>query len=421
MQPKQNRRPHRNTTPCRAGQTDLAHSLSGHQRRPSVALLIDGENCSPDVASQVLKKAEDYGPVRVRRVYANWAVPANRAWIEPVARYTIQPIHHDSTATGKNATDILLAIDAMEFLHGGEIDCFCLVASDSDYTPLVRRLRAAGRKVVVIGRAKTMPSLIEACDEFVGLERLISSAELTAPPQRTLPLAQPMTAPAQARAQAPWAEPASATAPTATSEALASTNSTPSDTSAPIRAATRDSATHVDPGPLLLDVWEKVRREHGEVFLYTLVAEIKRLQPGLQARHYGCADLTHLVRQRTDLFAVRPDAITSANLIVLRAGSGPTPTQEQVPVPRKRIDVRTLLLLEAAWREAPRQDEWLFLGAFGHQLKQIAPDFKPSDYGYRNLGSLIRALPDYFELRQRGESVQDVRFIGARSSVSKAP
>lgn len=123
-----------------------------------------------------------------------------------------------------------------------------------------------------------------------------------------------------------------------------------------------------------------------------------------------------LDRKRNDLFTLRRDAIKPDQIIVLRVSDLPAPAQEQGPPSAKRIDVRTIRILEAAWRQAPRQDEWLFLGAFGHQLKQIAPDFKPSDYGYKNLGSLIRALPNFFELRQRGESVQDVRFIDGHSS-----
>jgi hypothetical protein len=106
-------------------------------------------------------------------------------------------------------------------------------------------------------------------------------------------------------------------------------------------------------------------------------------------------------------------------IIVLRVKDVPAPVQEQRPPSVKQIDVRTLQILEAAWRESPRQDGWLFLGEFGQRLKQIAPDFKPSNYGYKNLGSLLRALPDHFELRQRGESVQDVRFIGTRSQGHK--
>jgi hypothetical protein len=432
-------------------------------------LLIDGENCSPEVAAAVLAKAGEFGRVHVRRVYANWALPSNRGWIEPVARYDIRPIHHEPTATGKNATDILLAVDAVDLLYTSGSTCFCLVASDSDYTPLVARLRAAERTVIVIGRAKTLPSLIQASSVFVSLEDLAEAARLQpsssdSPPPARETLSAPLlltpaptpraeTAPPSARLLAP----ASGLTPTPTPEILpalasqaeqaveskvssvsrprsASTSTVPpgprTTTSLPTRPIPAltpgtspgiSSAQPPDPGPLLTEVWERVNKEHGAVVVSTFIAEFERLHPNFQPQVYGCGWVAHLLKKRTDLFTLRRDTIKPELIFVLRVRDVPAPVQNQGPPSVQRIDVRTLQILEAAWREAPRQDEWLFLGAFGHQLKQIAPDFKPVDYGYKNLGSLIRALPNFFELRQRGENVQDVRFIGGRSRLVKGP
>lgn len=460
---------------------------------PSVALLIDGENCSPEVAAAVLAKAGEFGRVQVRRVYANWALASNRAWMEPVARYDIRPIHHEPTATGKNATDILLAVDAVELLYTSGITCFCLVASDSDYTPLVARLRAAERTVVVIGRAKTLPSLVQASSVFVSLEDLAGPAPLhpssseTPPPAReasrapvalvpaptlkaemapasarvpipasgltpastptTLPAVASKGEPAMDTEVSPARSPKSAPAPTVTPGPRAAASLPTRPLSAPVPRASSGPAPAPgiaaliqgssagsggvapakallpaqppDPGPLLMAVWEQVRKEHGAVFVSTFIAEFERLHPNFQPQIYGCGWVAQLLKKHDDLFTLRRDAINLEQILVLRARDVPAPAQEQEPTSVKQIDVRFLQILEAAWREAPRQDGWLFLGAFGHQLKQIAPDFKPSDYGYKNLGSLIRALPEFFELRQRGENVQDVRFIGGRSRPGK--
>ena len=77
------------------------------------------------------------------------------AWQEIAPRYGLEQRHHGQTAPGKNATDIALVVDAMDILYSGAIEHFCLVTSDSDYTPLVLRLRSAGCQVLGIGKPTT--------------------------------------------------------------------------------------------------------------------------------------------------------------------------------------------------------------------------------------------------------------------------
>ncbi|MGQ9874956.1 MAG: NYN domain-containing protein [Chloroflexus sp.] len=134
---------------------------------PRVALLIDGENYPATRANVALEIARRQGHLVVKRVYANWSRPANQAWIEPVARYSLQPVHHERVATSKNATDILLVVEAMDMLYGEQIDRFCLVTGDSDYVPLVKRLRKAGKEVIVIGSEHTAEALRNACSRFI--------------------------------------------------------------------------------------------------------------------------------------------------------------------------------------------------------------------------------------------------------------
>src|SRR5260370_2676535 len=93
--------------------------------------------------------------------------------------------HHGQTVPGKNATDIALAVDAMDILYSGAIEHFCLVASDSDYTPLVMRLRSAGCKVLVIGKPTTPLALKTAGTEVLSTDQLLSK------PAQRLPIAQP--------------------------------------------------------------------------------------------------------------------------------------------------------------------------------------------------------------------------------------
>jgi uncharacterized LabA/DUF88 family protein len=77
-----------------------------------------------------------------------------------------------SYTTGKNSSDSALIIDAMDILYSGQVDGFCIVSSDSDFTRLAIRLRESGMKVIGIGEKKTPTPFITACDKFVYIEIL---------------------------------------------------------------------------------------------------------------------------------------------------------------------------------------------------------------------------------------------------------
>ncbi|NTV64300.1 MAG: NYN domain-containing protein [Oscillochloris sp.] len=392
-------------------------SATGRATAPSVALLIDGENCAPSVAAHVLAKAGEFGTVRVRRVYANWAAASTRGWLEPVARHAIQPIHHEPTTTGKNATDILLTIDAMDLLHGGAIDCFCIVASDSDYTPLVARLRAAQRTVVVIGRAQTLPALVQMSSVFLTLEELTGVPALPSPPPKVTPhtpaAAPPSAAPAPkpAKAAAPAPKPAKAPAPTPKLAKAPAPTPKPAKAAAPVSKPAKAPAGVVDVGPLLIAVWEGVRQARGTVSLSNFVNELKRLHPELQPQTYGHTRLAQLIKQRDDLFTIQQDGGNPSHQIVLRALRSPVAPQQSA--------VRALL--ESAWQQAPKQDGWLPMTALGQQLKQLDPAFTPKQHGYARLGLLIQAHPDLFELRQRSAGQYDLRLIRAGQQRERRP
>lgn len=90
--------------------------------------------------------------------------------------WSVNPIQQYSYTTGKNATDSAMIIDAMDILYSGNVDGFCLVSSDSDFTKLAQRLREAGMFVMGIGEQKTPKPFRAACDTFKLLE-IISSED----------------------------------------------------------------------------------------------------------------------------------------------------------------------------------------------------------------------------------------------------
>ena len=132
-----------------------------------VALLVDGENMVADHLPFILSEAEKLGEITIKRVYGNWTTyNFYRHWNDPMIQYALEPIHHIEARSGCNGSDIALVIGAMDILHSHAVKNFCLVTSDSDYTPLVMRLRAAGCTVYGFGRPNTPEILKKAFTKF---------------------------------------------------------------------------------------------------------------------------------------------------------------------------------------------------------------------------------------------------------------
>jgi uncharacterized LabA/DUF88 family protein len=146
-----------------------------------LAVLIDADNAQPSVASELISEIGQYGTATVRRAYGDWTTTNLNGWKEHLHTLAIQPIQQFRLTTGKNATDSALIIDAMDLLHSGLVNGFCLVSSDSDFTRLATRIRESGLLVYGFGEKKTPKPFVAACNKFVFIEILRTSAEPQAP------------------------------------------------------------------------------------------------------------------------------------------------------------------------------------------------------------------------------------------------
>src|SRR5512142_1349254 len=142
-------------------------------RRQKIAVLIDGDNAQSSLLPQMLVEAGRHGQVTVRRIYGDWTTNSVNSWAETLNDHAFQPIQQFRYTIGKNATDSAMIIDAMDILHSGVVDGFCLVSSDSDYTRLATRIRETGIFVMGIGEKKTPKAFVNACDLFVYTENLV--------------------------------------------------------------------------------------------------------------------------------------------------------------------------------------------------------------------------------------------------------
>lgn len=137
-----------------------------------LAVLIDADNTSPRYVRALLDELASFGTASVRRAYGDWTTPQLGGWKRELNQYAIVPVQQFAYTTGKNSTDSMLIIDAMDLLYSGNVDAFALVSSDSDFTRLATRLRESGKRVYGLGLRKTPASLVAACDRFIYLEVL---------------------------------------------------------------------------------------------------------------------------------------------------------------------------------------------------------------------------------------------------------
>ncbi len=142
----------------------------------NIALLIDADNVSPAGIDPVLTVLAELGQVNIRRTYGNWAKAALSNWDKISHRYGLQPVQQFDLTKGKNATDIAMTIDAMDLLNTGKVDGFGIMSSDSDFTPLVTRLRQDGMTVYGFGTEKAPEAFRTACSRFLDVDKLIAAA-----------------------------------------------------------------------------------------------------------------------------------------------------------------------------------------------------------------------------------------------------
>jgi hypothetical protein len=262
---------------------------------PFVALLIDGDNIQLTEAQliQVLQEAGSLGEVIVRRVYGNWAAATKSAWKELVLRYAMKPCHHIHGAPGKNATDIALTVEAMDVCYAG-ITHFCLVTSDSDYTPLIQRLRSSGCYVLGIGNPAKNASLIPSCDRFLPLAQISPEAA------KEMQKKQIITATnKKGKGTTVKQETVKKAAP---SKKKATTIPA---TPAPAKG-TKPLDDHELTGAIEQAFNTLAEQQQGGIVLLVNVAKaVKELVPTLRAKDSGKPTILFVIKERTDLFVFR--------------------------------------------------------------------------------------------------------------------
>ncbi|EIJ40506.1 NYN domain-containing protein [Galbibacter orientalis] len=245
----------------------------------NIAVLIDGDNAQPKLIKEIIEEVSKYGKATIRRIYGDWTSQQMNSWKSIINQHSISPIQKFSYTTGKNSTDSSLIIDAMDILHGKNIEGFCIVSSDSDYTGLAKRIREEGLFVMGIGEKKTPEAFVKSCEVFTFTENLV-----TKEPEK------------------PKEKPKAETIAT-------SGKSKSSNTSA--KLSKEDLAT-------INKAFEISLNEEEEAHISKLGANIRKIDPSFDPRSYGFKSLTKLF-ENLDKYEVLKNEVGGLNHPLIKA------------------------------------------------------------------------------------------------------
>jgi uncharacterized protein (TIGR00288 family) len=258
-----------------------------------IALLIDADNATAARIDVILGELSRLGETNVRRAYGNWTKTGLKSWQEVLHENAIRPVQQFDPSKGKNASDIALAVDAVEILHTQRPDAFALVSSDADFTPLVMHLREHGAHVYGFGDAKTPAPFQSACTRFLVLNRLSDPSGQTATRATASPVAKTATT---TRKAATKKAAASDGVTTAAESAAAATPQPTRATRTQLRSDTKLVA-------LLRRAVDGAADDSGWARVGTVGNHISN-QSSFDPRNYGYAKLSKLL-EATDLFEIR--------------------------------------------------------------------------------------------------------------------
>ena len=286
-----------------------------------IALLIDADNATASRIDVILGELSRLGETNVRRAYGNWTKTGLKSWQEVLHENAIRPVQQFDPSKGKNASDIALAVDAVEILHTQRPDAFALVSSDADFTPLVMHLREHGAHVYGFGDAKTPAPFQSACTRFLVLNRLSSPSGQAEPglpdagPADAVPSPAEEAAPPTTTRRRATAKATSKATDQPTAKATASAKKTTSK--AATKAATAEAPLGSTPAratraqlrgdrklvALLRRAVEGAADDSGWALVGTVGNHISN-QSSFDPRNYGYAKLSKLL-ETTDLFDMR--------------------------------------------------------------------------------------------------------------------
>ena len=270
------------------------HNQDGER---TLAVFIDFENIGIGLnlrrdrfeIGRVLERLVEKGKIVCKKAYADWSRFAN--YTAPLHESAIELIEiPQRRSTGKNSADIRLCVDAMDLAYSKDhIDTFVVVSGDSDFSPLVSKLKELGKHVIGLGLAEATSDLLrDNCDEFIYYDDL----------DRVSAVLPRMNSPVSEVKQKVFS--------------------------------------------LLIDSLLALRRENKEVLFSSMVKDtMKRKKPSFNEEYHGYRTFSELLEEAAALGLIEIEKHkSSGTYVVTRFGSEPRANQSQDHAPRQALPTR---------------------------------------------------------------------------------
>lgn len=306
------------------------------------AIFVDLENCGAKVAmlNSIIEKVKIRGDILLGKVYGYTDRFSDLKEVLLSNTFTVVPSLRHGIAQ-KNNADILLALDALEVAYKNEmIDSFCIVSGDSDYVPLVGKLKGMGKFVLGISRSEAASSIfINACNEFQFLESVGGRSVSPAPKKHK--------------------------------------------SGAPTEEMMDEAALN----KLLCSVFEE-SSDTDEMYASELKGVLLRLRPDFNEKSYGCATFSKLLTKLSARFGDL--RVKNDNFNVMVSLNSATETEEAVPQ-----------LTRENWKEAFKAQLRAYKeGGFDRVNPSILkadiitayPDFNERAIGFKRFSDVMKQL-----------------------------
>lgn len=357
---------------------------------PVFALLIDADNVTREALAPIIEDLTRDARIAVRRVYGDFTTQHLAAWRDAIANHGFHPIQQYRNSVGKNSSDSALIIDAMDLLHSGRFDGFCVVSSDGDFTRLATRIRENGLSIYGYGRNDTAKAFVNACERFTYIERLLDSSGRAA-----LPLD------GEAAPNAVKAVPTAAAVQVAKSAIPIEMPGTPAAFAASSLDLERLKSQ-------LLRAYTNVADEDGWALISRVAQYLRANQSDFDPRHYGAGTFSRLLQ-----------AVAIFEVVQRKQGNGhahfcrPRKTLAQ-PIKLDQVNCTVPAEYVEALKDAVTQsqgpDGWSSPAAIGYHLHTMGR--KLEDSGCATLHEALAAA-GIFEMRETNGTRKEFRLTTA--------
>ena len=251
--------------------------MSSNSEDLNLAIFCDFENVALGVRDAKIKKFNINlvmerllvkGSVVVKKAYCDWERYKEFKAVMHDAAFELIEIPH-TRQSGKNSADIRMVVDALDLCYTKEhIDTFVIVSGDSDFSPLVSKLRENNKMVIGVGvKSSTSDLLMSNCDEFIFYDDLVRDEESSQQRKRK---------------------------PPAKKKAASKSGATPSDKTLPEEDKIDEAIS------LIMETVEALHAERGDrdkLWGSMVKQALKRRRPGFNERYYGVRSFSDLLEE----------------------------------------------------------------------------------------------------------------------------